>query len=84
MINRFRNLILFLCDAFILIAATVILSSFSLRYAIPDAVSRGHLLPHLILLYACTVVFQLLFHTYDSLWRYAESQIGRASCRERV
>ena len=52
MINRFRNLILFLCDAFILIAATVILSSFSLRYAIPDAVSRGHLLPHLILLYA--------------------------------
>ena len=74
MINRFRNLILFLCDAFILIAATVILSSFSLRYAIPDAVSRGHLLPHLILLYACTVVFQLLFHTYDSLWRYAESR----------
>lgn len=39
-----------------------------------DAVGAGHIFPHLILLYICTLVFQILFHTYDSLWRYAESR----------
>jgi len=29
---------------------------------------------HLLLLLFCTFVFQLLFHNYDSLWRYAESR----------
>lgn len=50
------------------------LATFSLRYSLADAVGRGNLMPHLALLYACTVVFQVLFHTYDSLWRYAESR----------
>ena len=74
MINRFRNLILFLCDAAILTGVTLVLAAFSLRYSLSDAVRRGNLLPHLAMLYGCTVVFQLLFHTYDSLWRYAESR----------
>lgn len=74
MINRFRNLILFLCDAAILTGVTLVLAAFSLRYSLSDAVGRGNLLPHLAMLYGCTVVFQLLFHTYDSLWRYAESR----------
>ncbi len=74
MINRFRNLILFLCDAAILTGVTLVLAVFSLRYSLSDAVGRGNLLPHLAMLYGCTVVFQLLFHTYDSLWRYAESR----------
>jgi len=73
-INRFRNLILFLCDAAILTGVTLVLAAFSLRYSLSDAVGRGNLLPHLAMLYGCTVVFQLLFHTYDSLWRYAESR----------
>ncbi len=74
MINRFRNLFLFLCDALILISVTLILAGFSLRYSLSDAVGGGELLPHMVLLYICTVVFQFLFHTYDSLWRYAESR----------
>lgn len=74
LMNRFRNLILFLCDALILVGVTLTLSVFSLRYSIPDVVGEGNLIPHLAMLYACTVVFQFLFHTYDSLWRYAESR----------
>lgn len=74
MFNRFRNLFLFLCDAVILVTVTLILAGFSLRYAMSDAVGAGHIFPHLILLYICTLVFQILFHTYDSLWRYAESR----------
>lgn len=74
MMNRFRKQLLFLCDGMILVLVTVALGLFSLRYSIPDAVSQGNLLQNLLLLYSCTLVFQLLFHTYDSLWRYAESR----------
>ncbi len=72
--NRYRKQLLFLCDSTILLGVTVVLSVFSLRYALPDAVGQGKLPLHMLLLYGCTVVFQLLFHTYDSLWRYAESR----------
>lgn len=74
LMNRFRNLLLFLCDAVILIGVALALATFSLRYSLSDAVGQGNLLPHLALLYVCTLVFQVLFHTYDSLWRYAESR----------
>ena len=72
--SRFRKELLFLCDSSILIVTAVLLARFSLRYSLSDAVGRGNLLPHLLMLYVCTVVFQLAFHTYDSLWRYAESR----------
>ncbi|MCF2595537.1 polysaccharide biosynthesis protein [Pseudoflavonifractor phocaeensis] len=72
--SRFRKPLLFFCDSLILLGVTLTLSKFSLRYGLPDAVGRGLLLKHLLVLYACTAVFQLLFHTYDSLWRYAESR----------
>lgn len=72
--KRFRRHLLFLADSVILIVATLVLSQFSLRYGIPDAVGTGKLVPHMLLLYCCTVLFQMLFHTYDSLWRYAESK----------
>ena len=74
LMNRFRNLFLLLCDAAILIGVAVALANFSLRYSLSDAVGQGDLLPHLALLYICTLIFQVLFHTYDSLWRYAESR----------
>ena len=74
MINRFRNFLLFLCDGVILVGVTLVLATFSLRYSLTDAVGEGNLIPHLILLYGCTVIFQFFFHTYDSLWRYAESR----------
>jgi len=72
--SRFRQQLLFLCDGLFLVIISVILSQFSARYLLHDAVGQGKLIPHLFLLYGCTVVFQLLFHTYDSLWRYAESR----------
>lgn len=72
--NRLRKPILLLCDSLILVAATYILATFSTRYHIPDAVMTGTLSKHILLLYACTLVFQLIFRTYDSLWRYAESR----------
>lgn len=72
--SRLRGLILFLIDGLILFAIAIALGRFTLRY--PFYEELGHLLypTHLLLLYGCTVVFQLLFHTYDSLWRYAESR----------
>lgn len=72
--NRFRKQLLFLCDGLILIGITIVLSLFSLRYSLSDAVGQGYLPFHMLLLYLCTLVFQLIFHTYDSLWRYAESR----------
>lgn len=72
--NRLRKPILLLCDGLILVAATYTLGIFSIRYNIPDAVMAGTLSRHVLLLYACTLVFQLIFRTYDSLWRYAESR----------
>ena len=72
--NPLRKQFLFLCDSVILLAITIVLAQFSLRYRLTDAVGQGLLPAHMLLLYGCTVVFQLLFHTYDSLWRYAESR----------
>ena len=40
-----------------------------------DAVGQSlQISQNFLLLYGCTVLFQLLLHTYDSLWRYAESR----------
>lgn len=69
-----RKLILFLCDALILLAVAFPLAAFSLRYGIPDAVGIGRFTPHMLVLFALTMGFQLLFHNYDSVWRYAESR----------
>ena len=74
LMKRYRKHFLFLCDSIVLIAVALSLSRFSLRYGMSDAVGQGKLLPHLLLLYVCTVLFQFAFHTYDSLWRYAESK----------
>ena len=72
--NHLRKLIVLLFDGLILVCVATALALFSTRYNIGDAVGRGMFIPHMILLYICTLIFQLLFRTYDSLWRYAESQ----------
>uniref|UniRef100_UPI003FEF97E8 polysaccharide biosynthesis protein n=1 Tax=Dysosmobacter welbionis TaxID=2093857 RepID=UPI003FEF97E8 len=73
--NHLRKQILFLCDSLILIVFSTFFSWFSLRYDLTDAVGQcAQLIQNFALLYACTVLFQLLFRTYDSLWRYAESK----------
>ena len=73
-VKQFRKQILFLCDSLILVGVSIGFGWFSLRYDIGDAVTEGNLLPHLAMLYCCTVISEFLFHTYDSLWRYAESE----------
>ena len=65
--KRYRKHLLFLADSMILIFVTLVLSQFSLRYGITDAVGTGGMVLHMVILYFCTVMFQMLFHTYDSL-----------------
>jgi len=72
--SRYRKQLLLLCDGSILFAAAVILGEFSKRYQIGGAATGVDFWQNLVLLYGCTLVFQSLFHTYDSLWRYAESR----------
>lgn len=73
--NRFRRQALFLCDTLIFAALIAFFYWFSQRYGFWGARDESKLLvENLLLLYGCTILFQLLFHTYDSLWRYAESR----------
>ena len=66
--NHLRKQILFLCDSLILIVFSTFFSWFSLRYDLTDAVGQSvQLIQNFALLYACTVLIQLLFLTYDSL-----------------
>ncbi len=72
--SRYRKEILFLCDAVIFLCAVAF---FLLIYSYLDYAElggMGNVYAHLALLYACTVFFQFVYKTYDSLWRYAESQ----------
>lgn len=72
--NRFRKQLLFLCDVSILLILTFFLMSFTARYSPHDLMGQQSLTAHMLLLYGCIVVFEIIFHTYDSLWRYAESR----------
>ena len=72
--KRFRKQLLFFCDAVILLAVTVFFVLYSSRAEETKVMIGEALLPNLLLLYGCIAVFQLIFHTYDSLWRYAESR----------
>jgi len=69
-----RNALLFFCDTGLLAIIAVALSWYFKKYGLSDATRGGELAGHLLLLLFCTFVFQLLFHNYDSLWRYAESR----------
>ena len=72
--NHLRKLVVLFCDSAILIGVSTALAWFSARYSISDPVTQGTFVKHLALLYLCTLAFQLLLRTYDSLWRYAESR----------
>lgn len=72
--RHLRKIILLLCDALLLLVIAFPLAAFSSRYGMMDAVGLGRFTPHMLLLFGCTMMFQLLFRNYDSVWRYAESQ----------
>lgn len=84
--NRFRKQLLFLSDAILfgIAVGTYLLLATWLPYTQIGG-SGKDLTGDLLLLYGCTVLFQVAFKTYDSLWRYAESReylllIGSAFC----
>ena len=72
--NRFRKQLLFLCDGtlFLLAVAAYKLITVVLPYTEVGAYTGFWL--HAAMLYGCTVISQIIFKTYDSLWRYAESR----------
>ena len=72
--NRYRKYILFLCDG-VLFALSVGFYLGIVTLLPYTGVGAGdNLMGNLLLLYGCTVAFQLGLKTYDSLWRYAESK----------
>lgn len=74
--KRFRKQFLFLADAVLLALVTGFYMVLALRYgpAGNRMLSADAMPQNVALLFACVTVFQLAFHTYDSLWRYAESR----------
>ena len=70
----FRSFLLFLCDSFILLAVTLFCLFFSHWFHDNSPGRFLYLFVHLAVMYVCVSAAQLLFHTYASLWRYAESR----------
>lgn len=73
-ISKYRNLILFFIDIFIITITAIFLYIF-----LPADYMQGHkdftsLVPHLLLLTICIAAALFLFKCYDSLWRYAHSR----------
>lgn len=70
----FRSILLFLCDSTILLFSTVFCLVFSHFFQTSTRNDEIHLVFHLAVLFGCVTLFQFLFRTYSSLWRYAESR----------
>lgn len=73
-LSKHRREIVFLLDLFILSAVYVILFYLLPECGGTDGFKPALLFPHLILLTVCVSVPQLIFKTYNSLWRYAQSK----------
>ena len=70
-LSRYRSQIVLLMDV-----GLIFLCNFALFLPalLSDGIRLLNLVLHIGLLTACVLVFQLLFRTYESLWRYAESR----------
>ena len=69
-LSRHRGLIVLLLDAVVFATCNFLLF---LPYLCSGNIKLLNLVLHMGLLSACVFVFQLLLHTYETLWRYAES-----------
>ncbi len=69
-LSRHRGLIVLLLDAVVFATCNFLLF---LPYLRGGNIKLLNLVLHMGLLSACVFVFQLLLHTYETLWRYAES-----------
>lgn len=73
--NPYRKQVLFLCDTFMFVCITVFFFLMGTHHTIIIEGAALEDLPlNALVLYVCVLIFQLLFRTYDSLWRYAESR----------
>lgn len=70
-LSRYRGLIVLAMDVFLIFACNVLVF-------LPACLRRDilplNLVLHIGFLTGCVLIFQLLFRTYESLWRYAESR----------
>ncbi|MEG0321425.1 MAG: hypothetical protein RR606_04470, partial [Oscillospiraceae bacterium] len=72
--GNYRKQIVFLMDIGIIVAVSVILFLLS---PLGNGTGDRNLIPlflNLCVWVGCIAAFQALFHTYDSLWRYAEAR----------
>ena len=72
--SRFRKQLLFLCDAFLFAVAVAGYKFITVLLPYTATGAEENFWGNAALLYGCTVLAQLVFKTYDSLWRYAESR----------
>ena len=72
--SRFRRQLLFLCDAFLFAVAVAAYKFITVLLPYTATGAEENFWGNTALLYGCTVLAQLVFKTYDSLWRYAESR----------
>ena len=72
--SRFRRQLLFLCDALLFAVAVAVYKFIALLLPYVATGARENFWGNAALLYGCTVLAQMVFKTYDSLWRYAESR----------
>ena len=72
--SRFRRQLLFLCDAFLFAVAVAGYKFITVLLPYTATGAEENFWGNAALLYGCTVLAQLVFKTYDSLWRYAESR----------
>lgn len=69
----FRQSVVFLCDTIILVFICIGLWIFA-PWLFSSFQNNDIIFLNLASLYVCTVVSQLLFQSYDTLWRYAETR----------
>lgn len=73
-LSKYRKLIVLCMDMFILIMCGV-----TIFFLSPGGNGTGGrniipVLPNFLLLVSCVLIFQIVFQSYDTLWRYAESR----------
>ena len=72
--NRFRKQLLFLCDALLFLLAVAAYKFITVVLPYTEVGAANGFWLNVGMLYGCTVISQVIFKTYDSLWRYAESR----------
>ena len=72
--NRFRRQLLFLCDGVLFLLAVAAYKFITVVLPYTEVGAANGFWLNVGMLYGCSVVAQIVFKTYDSLWRYAESR----------